>query len=173
MYRVLGLFLLMLTVCTCAAQQKPRPRVVQKVADPTMVVNDRGALLEVLPTQRATPSISKTGKRVVYQVATRDASAAISPKQLGVVFNHAMQVQGYITGEIVFKFKRDSQPPSSFGTGSYPGFAKLTNPNVFLVVARSPAEFVSTVKRLQERTDLEWIEPIVVYGPLQPSTVTP
>jgi hypothetical protein len=133
-----------------------------------MVVNDRGALLEVLPTERATPSISKSGRHVVYHVAAKDASAAISPKQLGVVFNHAMQVQGYITGEIVFKFKGDSQPPSSFDAGAYPGFAKLTNPNVYLVVARSPLEFVNTVKRLQERTDLEWVEPMVVYGPLAP-----
>ena len=58
--------------------------------------------------------------------------------------------------------------PSNFDVDSYPSFAKLTEPNVYLVVAKSPIEFVQLVKRLQERTDVEWVEPMVIYGQLEP-----
>ena len=148
---------------TCVAQIHPTPRVFQKVQDPATVINDRGSQLEVLANQRAIVTPAKTGGRG-YQISRQDASASLGPKQLGVVFNHAMQVQGYITGEIAFKFKRDQEPTGDFDTDTYPGFAKLTKPNVYVVVARSPREFIDLVKRLQRRNDLEWVEPIVQYG---------
>jgi hypothetical protein len=114
--------------------------------------------------------MSKSGKQVVYRVFAKEASAGINPEQLGVVFNHAMQVHGYINGEIAFKFKDDLQPTSGIDAASYPGFAKLTSPNVYLVVARTPIEFLQIVKRLQARTDLEWVEPMVTYGQLESPT---
>ena len=46
----------------------------------------------------------------------------------------------------------------------YPGLAEVTNPNVFLVVPQTPAEFIAVFKRLQTRNDVEWVEPIVIYG---------
>ena len=30
---------------------------------------------------------------------------------------------------------------------------------------RTPAEFMAVLKRLQARSDLEWVEPTVIYGP--------
>ena len=78
-----------------------------------------------------------------------------------------MQVQGYITGEIAFKMKGGAQATDRLDPTSYPGLAKLTNPNVYVVVARTPAEFLKLVKRLQGRNDMEWVEPVVTYGALQ------
>jgi hypothetical protein len=167
MYRFAIFVMFIVTAYGCIGQLQPRVRVLQQVADSNMVINDRGSQLEVLPKKRATPTISKETNRVVYQVATTDASAAVSPKQLGVVFNHATQLQGYVNGEIVFKLKDDLRLPSNFDVDSYPNLAKLTEPNVYLVVARSPIEFVQLVKRLQERSDVEWVEPMVVYGQLE------
>ena len=168
MYRFAIFVMFIVTAYVCVGQLQPRVRALQQVADSNMVINDRGSQLEVLPTKRAIPAISKRANRVVYQVAVTDASAAVGPKQLGVVFNHAMQVQGYINGEIAFRFKDDLRLPSNFDVDSYPNFAKLTEPNVYLAVARSPIEFVQLVKRLQERTDVEWVEPMVIYGQLEP-----
>src|SRR5437870_4859513 len=103
MYRSLAFLMLTLAGSSCLAQLRPTPRVFQKVENPTMVIDDRGSPLEILPTKRAIPRMSRSGKQVVYHVFAKEASAAIGLEQLGVVFNHAMQVQGYINGEIVFK----------------------------------------------------------------------
>jgi len=46
----------------------------------------------------------------------------------------------------------------------YPGLKKITNPEVYVVNARTPAEFMAVLKRLQARGDLEWVEPTVIYG---------
>lgn len=147
----------------CGAQIHPSPRVLEPVQNPAMVINDRGSKIEVLPNQRATVRDTKSGDRA-YELSVRDATAPIGVAQLGVVFNHAMQVQGFITGEIAFKFRGNLEPGMDFEKGSFPGFAKITNPNVYVVVARTPKEFVDLVKTLQRRNDLEWVEPIVHYG---------
>ena len=169
MYRITIFLVLALASTASLAQLQPTPRVIRNVADPSMVIDDRGSKLEVVPTKRAVQQMSTSGKQVVHSVFLANQSTPISPRQLGVVFNHAMQVQGYITGEIVFKMKDGLQPTGRLDTTSYPGLAKLTNPNVYLVVARTPSEFVEVVKRLQGRTDIEWVEPIVTYGVLQPT----
>ena len=170
MYRI-SIFVVMLTlVCSSGfAQLQPTPRVVQKVPDPSMMIDDRGSKLEVLPTMRAVQQLSTSGKQVVHSVFPASESEPISPQRLGMVFNHAMQVQGYITGEIAFKMKDGLQATDRLDTASYPGLAKLTTPNIYLVVARTPSEFVELVKRLQGRPDMEWVEPMVTYGVLQPA----
>lgn len=94
---------------------------------------------------------------------TANADSAIGPLQLGVVFNHAMQQQGYISGEIAFKMKA-GQMPSGFPSSLYAGLKKITNPDVYVVNTRTPAEFVTVLKRLQARGDLEWVEPTIIYG---------
>ena len=111
------------------------------------------------------------GQRI-YRAVSADASAPINGKQPGVVYNHAMRAEGYTTGEIALKFKGSSPPPSGFSQ-LYPGFKKLTNPNVYVVVARTPAEFVQLTKTLQQRSDLEWVEPIVNYTPVVPLPAAP
>ena len=169
MYRVAMLIILALSSTASCAQLQPAPRVIQKVVDPSMVIDDRGSKLEVIPTSRAVQQLSTSGKQVIHSVSPASQSAPINPQQLGVVFNHAMQVQGYITGEIVFKMKDGIQATDRLDPASYPGLAKLTNPNVYLVVERTPSEFVELVKRLQGRTDMEWVEPMVTYGVLRPA----
>ena len=164
MYRLAISALIFLINTACFAQIKPTPRMMQEVADESMVINDRGSKLEVLATLRATKEMSTSNEGKAHSVFKTSQSAPISVKQLGVVFNHAMQVQGYITGEISFKLKDALQAMDWPDKSSYPGLARLTAPNIYLVVARTPAEFVQLTKRLQSRPDMEWVEPIVVYG---------
>lgn len=169
MYRIAIFIMIVLASTACFAQIQPAQRAAQKVGNPSMVIDDRGSKLEVLPTMRAAQQLSTSGKRVVHSVFRASESEPIGPKQLGMVFNHAMQVQGYITGEIAFKMKDGLQATDRLDTASYPGLAKLTPPNIYLVVARTPAEFVELVKRLQGRPDMEWVEPMVTYGVQQPT----
>jgi hypothetical protein len=170
MYRI-AVFVIVLVLAGSSgfAQLQPMSRVIQKVADPSMVIDDRGSKLEVLPTLRAAQQLSTSGKQVVHSVFPASESEPIGPQKLGMVFNHAMQVQGYITGEIAFKMKDGLQATDRLDTASYPGLAKLTAPNVYLVIARTPSGFVELVKRLQGRPDMEWVEPMVTYGVMQPA----
>ena len=154
---------LLLATDTAIAQLHAPERVLPQVADPSMVVMDRGAKLEVFPTKRATASIDSSGRAVVRHVAIASATAPIGPKQLGVVFNHAMQAQGYITGEIAFKMK-PGHTASGLRAALYPGLKRITEPEVYVVNARTPVEFIAMFKRLQHRSDIEWVEPTVTYG---------
>jgi len=163
MNRVVAGLLLAALAAAGHAELKPPTVANRPVADPAMVIDDRGSPLEVIPTQRAVRATSANGE-VVQQVVAASATDAIGPRQLGVVYNHAMRAQGYITGEIAFRLKGGAKPSSDFDAESYPGLAKLTEPDVYLVVARTSAEFVELTKRLQARADVDWVEPIVVYG---------
>src|SRR4051812_34763055 len=155
-------FVLLLLLATGSlAQKKPRSQPRNPVADPNMVVDDRGTKLEVLPAERAEPRVASSGRQILHSISQTHPAEPVSPARLGVVFNHAMQVYGYFTGEIAFKVKGGA---AAADLASYPGFAKLTGPDVYLVVARTPAEYVDFIKQLQNRSDLEWVEPIVVYG---------
>ena len=124
----------------------------------------RGSKLEVIPTQRAIPRTNAAGQPMANHIATASAAEAINAAHLGVVFNHAMQAQGFITGEISFQVKPGRTLPV-LDPASYPGLKWITKPEVYVVVARNPAEFVTVLKRLQARTDLKWVEPTVQYGP--------
>ncbi len=167
MHRIATFIILAVASTASYAQLQPTPRVIRAVSDPSMVIDDRGAKLEVLPARRAAQQMASSGKQVVHSVFAASQSKPISPRQLGVVFNHAMRVQGYITGEIAFKMKGGAQAADRLDPASYPGLAKLTDPNVYLVAARTPFEFVELMKRLQGRNDMEWVEPVVTYGALQ------
>ena len=174
MRRKITLFLLLSMASSASvAGLKPPTIAAQPVTDPSMVIDDRGSPLEVLPTQRALRATSASGA-VVQEVVAASATDAIGPGQLGVVYNHAMRVQGFITGEIAFRLKGGAAPTSDFAPDDYPGLQKLTEPDVYLVVARSAAEFVELTKRLQQRADVDWVEPVVIYGaPIARPNATP
>ena len=163
MYSLILSLILLLATGTTLAELRPPERTLQPVTDPSMVVMDRGAKLEVLPSKRATPRAGRTGRVVAHHVTTASASAPISSHQLGVVFNHAMQQQGYVSGEIGFKMKTGAIA-NGLDPSLYPGLKKITEPEVYVVNTRTPAEFLSVLKRLQRRSDLAWVEPIVTYG---------
>jgi hypothetical protein len=164
MNRLLLSIALVFLVCPAYADLTAPVRMVAPITDPTMVVVDRGAKLELFPMKRAVPTTDSAGRAVMHHVVRASADAAIGPHQLGVVFNHSMQQQGYISGEIVFKIKV-GHTADSFSSSLFPGLKKITNPEVYVVNARTPAEFLKVFKRLQARSDLEWVEPSVIYGP--------
>jgi hypothetical protein len=171
MNRRIASLVLILAAVQSHAQIQPPARVIQSVANPANVVIDRGAKLEIFPTQRAVPQSDSGGREVIQSVVTVNADSVIGPMELAVVFNHAMQQQGYISGEIAFKMKAGLKL-SGFPSSLYPGLKKITNPEVYVVNTRTPAEFMTVLKRLQGRGDLEWVEPTVVYGSLNTSATT-
>lgn len=144
------------------AQIAPPVRATRAVVDPSMLFEERGQKLEIYPALRATPEAA-AGVGMQHRIVQADASAPMNPRSLGVVFNHALQVQGFLTGEITFKPKGEVAP-ADLDAASYPGFKKITNPNVYEVVAASPKQFVALLNRLKARSDLEWVEAVVVYG---------
>jgi hypothetical protein len=158
-----GPCILLLLAGGAHAQLQPPERLIAPVANPSMTVIDRGAQLELLPTQRAIPTSDSAGHTVHQLVAAR-AESPIGPQQLGVVFNHAMQQQGYITGEIAFKMKA-GHSANTIKAAHYPAIQKVTAPEVYVLATRTPSEFMAVLERLQSRVDLDWVEPTVIYGP--------
>jgi hypothetical protein len=164
MQRLIIFLFLAVAASPLYAQLKPPARAIAPVGDPSMVVMDRGAKLEILPSKRAIPQMDASGHVVAHDIKSANSNAAMGPQQLGVVFDHARQEQGYITGEIAFKLKAGHNV-SGFDRSLYPGLQKVTNPEVYVVTARTPSEFLSVLRRLQARKDLEWVEPTITYGP--------
>jgi len=144
------------------AQLTPPSRALASIRDPSMVIVDRGARLEVLPNERATAQADSVGQRV-HHVVSSSSDAPITSDHLGVVFNHTMQQRGYITGEIAFKIKGSGVFRGS--TALYPGLKKLPPKSVYEVQAISPTQFIALLRQLQSRHDLVWVEPVVIYGP--------
>jgi hypothetical protein len=168
MKRFIFLTFLVLVVGSVHAQLQPPVRAIQPVTDASMVVMDRGAKLEIFPTKRATAAFDSSGRMLAQRVIAASANSTIGPHRLGVVFNHALQQQGYITGEVAFKMKI-GQTAIGFEPTLYPGLKKITSPEVYVVNTRTPTEFLKVMKRLQARQDLEWVEPTVTYVPASES----
>ncbi len=162
MVRAVAFLIALIAAVGCQAQLAPIARDIPRIADQTMVIDDRGAIVELLPALRAAKVAEAGGVRMTHQVFR--GSEPFSPTTLGVVFNHAMQTRGFITGEIAFKMKSGVLAIETFDADSYPGLAKLTSTGVYEVVARTPAEFVTVFDRLKARSDVEWVEPFIVYG---------
>jgi len=135
----------------------------QAVRDPTMVVEDRGQKLEFLPTLRAAPEMMSGGRIVVHRLTIARADAPFAQKSLGVVYNHTIQAQGFLTGEITFSPKAGTLP-ADIQTAGYHGLKKIVPPNVYEVVARTPAELKALFGSLKARSDLEWVEIPINYG---------
>ena len=171
MSRVTISMILMLMGCSAQAQLSAPVRTIVPIRDPSMIVTDRGAALEVIPTKRAVATTDNVGAVVARQIMTTGADAPMGPQNPGVVFNHAMQRQGYISGEIAFMMKSGHTVPA-LDPSLYPGLKKITDPEVYVVNARTPAEFIEVLKRLQARSDLEWVEPTVTYDAASPNGVT-
>jgi hypothetical protein len=166
MKRLIVSLLMAVLAAPAFAQLTAPPRTIVAVVDPANVINDRGSKLEVYPTQRATPLLDARHRNVVHQVTIASANSPIGAQQLGVVFNHAMQQHGFITGEIAFR-SMSGVRPSDMTASSYPGLKRITASGVYVVKAGTPTEFISLMKRLQARTDLEWVEPTITYGSLK------
>jgi hypothetical protein len=156
--------LLALAAHAALAQLPVPPAPSHPIIDPANIIVDRGSRLEIFPGQRATPASDPSHHRIVHRVSAANAGDPLSARRLGVIFNHELQQQGYITGEIAF------QPKTGAGISDlpatlYPGLRKITASGIYIVRAGTPAEFIAALKRLQARQDLQWVEPIVIYGP--------
>lgn len=145
------------------AQLPVAPRASQAVVDPAMVVEDRGQKLEIFPTVRASPEASSDGRAVVQRLSAAAVDTELGPRSLGVVYNHTIGAQGFVTGEITFQPRSDALP-ADMRPDAFPGLRKIVDPNVYEVAARTPSELVSLLSTLKARTDLEWVELFVHYG---------
>ena len=165
----LTLIFVTITLLGCAmpidAQIVPAPRGKPvAVADAAMLFEDRGQQMEIYPALRAAPSLKPGGSGAPHQLSNAAEGAPIGPRNLGVVFNHSLQVRGYLTGEIAFKPKEERLPADFDAAAQWPGLAKVGNSNTYVVIAGSPRDFIPLFNRLKARSDLEWVEAVVIYG---------
>ena len=130
--------------------------------DPSMIVSDRGSLLELIPTERGQLNASAFGHRKIRILDRGTSSLPMGPSNLGVVFNHTIQHVGFINGEITFQIKNGHRL-DALSNSQLPGLRLVLKPNVYLVTARTPSEFLHTMRFLQTQAYLAWIEPNVIY----------
>jgi hypothetical protein len=167
-----GVLLVSLLAVSAHAEMRPIARAVVPVADPTMVVDDRGTKLEILPDKRAAVGTDAVGRAAVQRVQVTSAETPFSRLHPGLVFNHAYQQYGYITGEIAFRLKGGGAPGADFPSSLYPSLKKIGTLDMYAVTAPNPRVFLEVLKRLQARTDLDWVVPTVTYFPTNsPSSV--
>jgi hypothetical protein len=145
------------------AQLPIRAAVRQPVVDQTMVVEDRGQNLEIFPTVRASPELAADGRTMIHRLRATTVGSVLGPRSLGVVYNHTIGAQGFLTGEITFQPMED-ELPADLREAGYPGLKKIVEPNTYEVVARTPPELMELLKTLKARTDLRWVELFVNYG---------
>ena len=160
------LVLLSLSVSVPAvAQLRPPQRDAVRILNPDMVIETRGARIEIYPERRVDLLSNAQGVTTMRErAATASATSAPLSSRPALVFNHAYRQYGYASGEITFKFKREvARPPL---TDISPEARKIGNLDMFVVTAKSPADFVALVERLRARPDLEWVEPTISYIPL-------
>ena len=132
------------------------------VADQANVIMDRGAMLELLPSQRVVSVTAADGKPR-YSVTTAAPTSGINSMQMGLIFNHALQQTGVISGEISFQLKLGSTV-SGWSESEFPGLRLIVKPDVYVVNTRTPEEFMAVLKRLQGSVDVTWVEPTIRYG---------
>jgi hypothetical protein len=138
------------------------------VQDQRMVIVDRGMNLEIVPALRAIPEFQTGGgNRINYNVTPSNAGDPIDLGHLGVATNHALQARCFFTGEISFSAKQGLKE-SELEASLYPGLKLLVDPNVYVVTASTPAEFVALYQRLISRSDLERVEPYMLHCSAQP-----
>jgi hypothetical protein len=160
-----GAILLSLLTVSVNAEMLAPARTVVPITDPAMVVDDRGSKLEVFPTKRAAVGTDAAGRASVQRVDVSSATTPFSRLQPGLVFNHAYQQYGYITGEIAFRLKGGGVPGADFSAALYPNLKKVGTLDMYAVKVANPRMFLEVLKRLQARTDLDWVVPTVTYFP--------
>ncbi len=165
MKKLSGAILLSLLAFSVNAQMRAAIRTVVPVTDPAMLVDDRGSKLEIFPTKRAAVGTDAAGRSSVQRVDVSSATTPFSRLQPGLVFNHAYQQYGYITGEIAFRLKGGGVPGAAFSSALYPNLKKIGTLDMYAVKVANPRMFIEVLKRLQARTDLDWVVPTVTYFP--------
>jgi hypothetical protein len=133
------------------------------ILDEAMVIVFQDIRLELLSDSRAIPVRSTDGRTTRYRIVATSGADSIGPEQLGVARNHSLKKLGFLTGEIAFKLKGDLHP-TGFSEANYPQLSKVINPNVYAVRPATPTEYVTVFKRLSNRGDIDWVEPVVIYG---------
>lgn len=165
MTKFTGVLLLGLLAVSANAEIRPMAHTVVPITDPAMVLDDRGTKLEIFPSKRAAVGTDAAGRAAVQRVDVAAVEMPFSRLQPGLVFNHAYQQYGYITGEIAFRLKRGRAPGAEFVPALYPKLKKIGTLDMYAVTAPNPRVFLEVLKRLQARTDLDWVVPTVTYFP--------
>lgn len=164
MNRILIATLISLASVAAVAQLQAPKRIPMAVKNPDMVMETRGAKIEIYPERRVSIIKSTAGQTAMREVTDGGAAATISARAPALVFNHAYQQYGYATGEIAFKFKAFAPTDVSAAVGSTA--RKVGTLDMYVVNAKTPAELVSLTEKLQTRADIQWVVPTVTYVPL-------
>ncbi len=149
----------------CISQElsiEKMPRLSRAISPDATIVQLRKTRVEIIKDRSVELSVTSSGA-TAYRVAPRSSATAILSETSPVlVFNHDYGSYGYITGEIVFKFK-SRELALGFPHTEFSKFRKLGNLDVYVIQASSPDEFVSFVEKLTSRRDIAWIEPTINY----------
>lgn len=145
--------------------QIPLPnRVPMAIKNPEMVMETRGAKIEIYPERRVSITKSSAGQTSMREITDGGAAAQISARAPALVFNHAYQQYGYATGEIAFKFKATAPTNVSAAVGVTA--RKVGTLDIYVVNAKTSTELVALTEKLQARSDIQWVVPTVRYIPL-------
>jgi|GEM_PF-4456590 len=128
------------------------------------VLNLRGMKFELYPERRVVSTVFN-GSKIKVQLNTHSSSDGFDVSSQGVIFNHAYQKFGSISGEIAFSMIDGSLVSSKLS--SLNGFKKLGTLNLYAVYARSPAEFKNYIELLSADKGVNFIEPTVDYSIVQ------
>lgn len=162
-------FILILTIglsVASEAQMVPRHREETAVKDPTMVVGPKHGQLEVFENKQVVVRELATGASVIASVTEASRTAPLSGKNPALVFNHAMQMYGYATGEIAFRLKGGAPLGSGFPQYELQGVKKFGKFDFYVYQATSEKDFVRVVSFLNDRFDVDWVNPTVRYLPM-------
>ena len=107
--------------------------------------------------------ISDQKGRVHWRIASNNtAKDPIDANTLGVLFNRSMQTFGYFNGEIVFKVKVGQRVKKINAAGQTEA-QLVTHPDVYAIMTHSAEAFLLTLRELQKRSEVQWVEPTVRY----------
>ena len=161
----IGLFLVS---AVCLAQAPIPGAAKQQIADHTMLIEDRGSKVEVIASKRVVADKGRNGGKPACGGHDDQVREDRRP-----AFGRRVQSLDQCTGlhHRAHCVPDERRPAAERGLdpSDYPGLKKLTDPDVYVVVANTPGEFVALVQRLQARTDLRWVEPIIEYGEVAPN----
>ena len=172
--RTAATWLACLVAVPCFGQIRAQTVAPTKLADESVVVMDRGSTLDVYLAPRVTLQAAAVGRQTIKAVTRTSATSSMGPSDRGVVFNRDIQQYGYISGEISFALKSVVRAAPSWVQSFAPKIKRLGDLNLYVVNAGSVSEFVQTMSLLSANADVEWVEPIVIYGgaPVVSATTT-
>lgn len=158
--------LLLLVPALSAAQLMPRPPRELPAADPSWSLQQHSSQLELLPALRTRLSAPDPQGRVRPQQLRAAAAdeASIGDGQYGLVFNHAMQSYGALSGEIAFRVRPGQSAEALAQLAGLDALQSLGQGGRHVARVRSPQALRDSLQRLRAQPGVVEAQWVVIYG---------